>query len=151
MKNLPISKLIFSLIAMILIINILFMPTSNALGDILSQGKDFIEKGNSVSTVLNEQQLIDTSNSIYNILLGVAIGIAVIVAMVLGIKFMMASAGEKGKLKEALIPFVVGCIVVFGSFAIWKVIIILGNNAEDKISVIDTRIANIEYKEMYLR
>ena len=36
---------------------------------------------------------------------------------------MMASAEGKAQIKEMLIPFVVGCIVAFSAFTIWKVMI----------------------------
>lgn len=41
---------------------------------------------------------------------------------------MMASAEDKAKVKESLLPFVVGCVVVFGSFGIWKLLVIFGQN-----------------------
>lgn len=54
---------------------------------------------------------------------------AVVIAMILGIQFMVASASEKAKVKEAIIPFVVGCIVVFGAFTIWKIAVNIGGKA----------------------
>ena len=39
------------------------------------------------------------------------------------------SVEEKANIKEVLVPYVVGCIVIFGAFAIWKLIVtILGNS-----------------------
>ena len=57
----------------------------------------------------------------------VSIGIAVmlIVGTIIGIKFMIASAEEKAKVKEALIPYVVGCAVILGAFTIWEVVVII--------------------------
>ena len=66
------------------------------------------------------QQLTNTSNFIYNILLAIAMIIAMAIGIVIGIKFMMASASEKAEVKELLVPYVVGCIVVFGAMGIWK-------------------------------
>ena len=45
--------------------------------------------------------------------------------MVLGIKFMAASAEDKAKIKESMIPYVVGCIVIYGAFFIWKLAIMV--------------------------
>ena len=40
---------------------------------------------------------------------------------------MVGGAEEKANIKEVLVPYVVGCIVIFGAFAIWKLIVtILG-------------------------
>ena len=36
---------------------------------------------------------------------------------------MVSTAEDKAKVKEALIPYIVGCIVVFSAFIVWKIII----------------------------
>ena len=46
----------------------------------------------------------------------------------MGIKFMIGSVEEKAEIKAALVPFVIGCIVVFGAFGIWKIVVTIGNN-----------------------
>ena len=51
-----------------------------------------------------------------------------IIAGILGIKFMIGSAEEKAQIKDALIPFVIGCIVIFGAFGIWKIFVTMGKN-----------------------
>ena len=122
-------KLTMLVLIIALFSSIFCYSSSYAMGEIISGGKDFL----SASTVINTTQLHTTSNYIYNTLLAVAIVVAVIVAMVLGIQFMVASADEKAKVKEALMPFVVGCIVVFGSFTIWKVAVNIGNKTEGAI------------------
>ena len=81
-----------------------------------------MSKGGDV-TDEQENKLIATSNLIYNILLVIGIGVAVIVSGVLGIKFMIGSVEEKAQIKDQLIPFVIGCIVVFGAFGIWKIVV----------------------------
>ncbi len=63
------------------------------------------------------------SDTIYNTLLLIGMVIAVIIGTIIGIKFMMSSVEEKAKLKEILIVYVVGCIVLVGAFSIWKIII----------------------------
>lgn len=126
-------KMIISLLTIIFIISVFCSPSSQAIGDMMSDGKAFLSKGNSVESTINTTALKSTSDYIYNTLLAIAIIVAVIVAMVLGIQFMIASADEKAKVKEALMPFVAGCIVVFGSFTIWKVAVNIGNSAESEI------------------
>ena len=126
-------KFAMSLLVVILISGMFYSSSSYAMGDIISSGKDFLSKGSKATTVIDEGQLKSTSNEIYNTLLAVAIVVAVIVAMILGIQFMWASADEKAKVKEALMPFVVGCVIVFGSFTIWKVAVNIGNKTEGVI------------------
>lgn len=41
---------------------------------------------------------------------------------------MVASAEDKAKVKEALIPYVIGCAVIFGAFTIWSIAVNLGQN-----------------------
>lgn len=55
----------------------------------------------------------------------VAVCLSVIIGAILGIQFMMASAEDKAKVKEALVPYFVGCIVVFGSYGIWRLCVSL--------------------------
>ena len=52
------------------------------------------------------------------ILQTLGIVIAVIVLMVLGIKYMMGSAEEKAEYKKTMIPYVVGAILIFGATTI---------------------------------
>ena len=91
---------------------------ADTVDDVMSGAKGFLDKGQDV--VIEGTKLQATSNFIYNLLLAIAIVVAVIVGMILGIQFMMAGIDEKAKLKETLIPYVAGCVVVFGAFGIWK-------------------------------
>lgn len=131
-KNIFIKSLV-CIVFIVILSSTFCLPVSHAVGEVFSQGKDFLSKGNSVDDTLDMGQLKDTSNYIYNALLGIAIMVAIIVAMVLGIQFMAASADEKAKVKEAILPFVVGCIVVFGAFTIWKIAVNIGNDAEGAV------------------
>ena len=65
----------------------------------------------------------NVSKSIYNILLVIGIAVAVIMGAILGIKLMVSSAEEKADVKKVLSVYVIGCIVVFGGFAIWKLVV----------------------------
>ena len=130
-------KLIISFIAIVLLVSIFYIPKSHAIGDIMGEGKGFLDASNGENIVINEPVLKDASDSMFNTLLAMAIIIAVIVAMILGIQFMVAAADEKAKIKEALMPFVVGCIIVFGSFTVWRVFIDIGQSAEDSIQGVD--------------
>ena len=67
----------------------------------------------------------DLSNDLYNILLVVGIVIALIIGMILGIQFMTGSVEQKAKVKDSLIPYVAGCVVIFGAFGIWKLVVTL--------------------------
>ena len=69
---------------------------------------------------LNKENLQEFSNQIFIVLFAIGVALSVIIGGILGIKFMMSSAEDKAKVKEIMIPYIVGCIVIFGAFGIWK-------------------------------
>ena len=121
--------LIIMLAVMLLLIIIPIKSNATGLDDIADGASSFIEKGKtSGSATMNASGIKSASDTIYNMLLGVGILIVLVVGSVLGIKFMMASAEDKAKLKEALVPYIVGSIIIFGAFGIWKIAVIIGSN-----------------------
>lgn len=68
------------------------------------------------------------SNTLSNLFIGIGTAVAVIYATILGIKFMSGSMEEKADIKESMIPFIIGCIVLFSAFGIWKIFINIGNS-----------------------
>ena len=52
------------------------------------------------------------------ILQTVGVVAAVVILMVLGIKYMMGSAEEKAEYKKTMIPYIVGAILIFGASTI---------------------------------
>lgn len=93
-----------------------------ALSNIVSGADGFIQNGQGSSKIDNDD-IHNLSDSLYNILLIIGTVIAMIVGVVLGIQFMTGSIEAKSKVKESLIPYVVGCVVIFGAFGIWKLAI----------------------------
>lgn len=100
---------------------------SHTLGEITSEAQSFLNKG-TVAIPFNEGNLKGASDTLFNILLGIGLAAAVIIGIYLGIKFMMSTVEDKAKVKEALIPYIAGCVVVFGAFTIWKLALLLLEN-----------------------
>ena len=100
----------------------LVMQTTYAVDDIIEAGGGFIKKGEQQQQAIQDSQIKTVSDQIYNILLAIGTVIAVIIGAILGIQFMVGSMDEKAKVKESLIPFVIGCVIIFGAFGIWKLI-----------------------------
>lgn len=98
---------------------------TTTIDSVIQEGKDFIGSANTDNPPIDGGDLRDVSDMIYNVLLAVAIVGAVIVSAVLGIKFITGSVEEQVDVKKALTPFIVGCIVAFGAFAIWKLVLTL--------------------------
>lgn len=67
-------------------------------------------------------------NQLIGIITTVGVVVAVVVLLILGIKYMMGSASEKAEYKKTMIPYLVGAILIFGASAITKVVIAIGSN-----------------------
>ena len=92
--------------------------------EIIEEGKSFIDTGKiKAEDKIKQDNLQKMSNTLYNILLVTGILIALIVGMILGIKFIMGGIEEKAEIKTMIIPYIVGCVVVFGAFTIWKIVV----------------------------
>jgi len=99
-------------------------------GEIITEAKGFIEKGEAeANDKISDDSMKSLSNTIYNILLVVGIVIAVMVGLILGIKFIMGSIEEKAEVKNMVIPYIIGCVVLFGAFTIWQIVVELLQSA----------------------
>ena len=48
----------------------------------------------------------------------VGVVVAVVILMVLGIKYMMGSAEEKAEYKKTMLPYIIGAVLIFGATTI---------------------------------
>lgn len=117
------TKKIIIIFSLFILLLSLLTSSAYAIDEIFEQGKTFIEDGEKQENPIEDDELKPLSDTIYNILLAIAIVVAVIVAAILGIYYMVSSVEEQAKIKESLTPYVIGCIVVFGGFGIWKIIV----------------------------
>ena len=125
MKHSAIIKFVkIILIISFLISSIPTFSSASIIDDVFKDGKDFLstEPNSTITNSVDGSKIIGTSKDIYNILVTIGIIIASIIILVLGIQFMTGSIEQKAKVKEMLIPFIVGCIIVFGSLAIWRMV-----------------------------
>lgn len=116
-----------NIIFILFFLMMLFTPISlsaKGLDDVISGGDDFLLASNGENQKLATDKMQDVSNTVYNILLGIGIIIAVVIGTLLGVQYMTSAAEDKAQIKESMIPFIIGCIVVFGAFAIWKALIL---------------------------
>lgn len=124
------AQTIVKIFLIILLFQTITIPKSNASfwGDIFSAGDNFLNQGKTSSNnIINGQAVQDEVEKIYNILFAIGVVLTVLVGAVLGIKFMAGSIEEQAKIKELLMAYIVGCIVVFGTFAIWKIVITIAS------------------------
>ena len=99
---------------------------NQTIDQVMGGAENFISGANTENTI-SQSSLKNTIDLICNILLALGIIVAVVAGAILGVQFMVASADGKAELKERLVPYVVGCVVIFGAFGIWKIVMILIN------------------------
>lgn len=96
--------------------------SANTLDDMIADADNFVSAAGK-SNKINNAELADLSGTIYNIALQIGVAVAVLAGMALGIKFMISGVDEKADVKKALTVYIVGCVVIFGAFGIWKLVV----------------------------
>ena len=121
-------KKIIKILVILILIQIINIPNVNAgyLDEVIRDGDKFISDGREgrkqdSEYAVDDSTLKDTTDQIYNSLLAIGIGLAVILGAILGIQIMWGSIEQQVKAKEMLMPYVAGCSVVFGAFGIWRI------------------------------
>ena len=120
------KKILINVIVIFIIVFNLFIPNvyaDNPLEDIMNKANEFVSNGENGGNVINNAALKDGSNILYNVLLVIGIAVAFIWGMVLGIQFVTGSLGEKADVKKNLIVYVIGCVIIFGAFGIWRLLL----------------------------
>lgn len=77
---------------------------------------------------IDQDKIQDLSGTMYSILLTIAIVVAVVMGSILGLKMLTSSVEEKAEIKEFIMPYVVGCVIIFGAFGIWKLVVTILNS-----------------------
>ncbi len=131
------TKIISIFLIIMLIINVasLFINKTFAakttIDSVFDAANSFITGGqsNKDSNIgLDENKMRDNIGTIYNIFLVAGLIILVIVGIILGINLMFGATEEKAQIKEKLMPYTVGAVVIFGAFVIWKMVMTILNS-----------------------
>lgn len=119
------KKLLINIMVIFIILFNLFIHNAYAgpLQDIMNRAEGFVNNGENGGNVINNDALKEGSNTLYNVLLVIGIAVAFIWGIVLGIQFITGSLGEKADVKKNLIVYLVGCVIIFGAFGIWKLLL----------------------------
>ena len=121
------KKMLFKvcLITLLILCNLSVYSTTcmadSSLDDIMNNGNSFLNAGSESSTMIDQNDLKSLSNFISGVLLTIAIGVTVITGAIMGLNFITQSIEEKAKVKESMVPWIIGIIVSFGAFTIWEV------------------------------
>lgn len=111
------SKLLIISILMIILVSFGMMTVVNATSS-ADKVNDLFTGGSANVTGINT-----VGKNIVSVITTIGIIVAVIVLLILGIKYMMGSASEKAEYKKTMIPYLVGAVLIFGASAIAKAII----------------------------
>lgn len=93
---------------------------------VVDDANGFLQKGQ--ESQIPEETIQNISDTIYSTLLIIGILLAVIVGMGLGIKFITSGIEGKAEVKQILLPYGIGVVVLFGAFAIWKIVLTILQN-----------------------
>lgn len=121
------SKKTMKIISIITILLCVIMAASTCFAELDPKNINGKDSNTDVKAIGN------IGNSIATIIRNVGIVAAVIILMVLGIKYMMGSAEEKAEYKKTMIPYLVGAIVLFAASAIATAVITFSNSVGNSI------------------
>ena len=76
-----------------------------------------------VADTSDSSGLGDIANGIATVVRNVGVIVAVVMLMVIGIKYMMGSAEEKAEYKKVMLPYFIGAILLFAAAGVAQVVI----------------------------
>lgn len=83
---------------------------------------DLIGTMEGVNTPAEDEKVQGVINTIIGLLQIAGTGIALITITMLGIKYLMASPGEKADVKKQIMPILIGCILLFGAVTLMSAV-----------------------------
>ena len=118
-----IKLILITLMTVVLTISMPLYSKALSLEELITNAESFENAGNSegISTGISEDSLQPISNMVSNVLLTIAIGVTVISAAVMAINFTIQSVEDKAKVKESMVPWIIGIFISFGAYGIWQI------------------------------
>ena len=108
------------------------MLVASIAGTVLAVDPNTVLNGLNGNGNVQINDLTKVGNNIVTIIQVVGIIIAVIVLLVIGIKYMMGSASEKAEYKKTMIPYIVGAVLIFAGTSLVRVIYSLSTSVSTK-------------------
>ena len=108
------------------------MLVTSIAGTVLAVDPITVLNGLNGNGNVQTNDLTKVGNNIVTIIQVVGIVIAVIVLLVIGIKYMMGSASEKAEYKKTMIPYIVGALLIFAGTSLVRVIYSLSTSVSTK-------------------
>ena len=123
MKRLICFFVIFLII--LLISQTAFAVTTSEIFD----NEDLKNVGKPSSTMSTSGGVFGAINTVIGLLQIAGTGISVLIVTILGIKYILASVGEKAEIKKQAVPIVIGAILLFGAVNIMAIVENFANNS----------------------
>lgn len=108
------------------------MLVTSIAGTVLAVDPNTVLNGLNGNGNVQTNDLTKVGNNIVTIIQVVGIVIAVIVLLVIGVKYMMGSASEKAEYKKTMIPYIVGAVLIFAGTSLVRVIYSLSTSVSTK-------------------
>ena len=108
------------------------MLVTSIAGTVLAVDPNTVLNGLNGNGNVQINDLTKVGNNIVTIIQVVGIVIAVIVLLVIGIKYMMGSASEKAEYKKTMIPYIDGAVLIFAGTSLVRVIYSLSTSVSTK-------------------
>ncbi len=105
------KKTIFVLLMLIMIVGVCTQSYADA--EIISAAEGIYHGG---SATVNDMKSI--ASKVLGVVQVVGYAVALIILSISGIKYMFAATAEKAKIKEQLVPYAIGAIILFGASVI---------------------------------
>jgi len=129
----------FMLIFMIFMVIVGFMTNINYAADpvppdymgTLKYGMKTISTADTHATS-GGSKIVEIINGFIKLIQVAGSGVAVIVVTILGVKYMLASAGEKADIKKQAMPIVVGCVILFAAVNLVGIVASIGSGLNPK-------------------
>lgn len=119
--KIKIKTIIITLISMILIFSLPIYSNAFSFDSIFGGAQDFITAGSGSSAQgVDESKLKNLSDTVSGVLLTIAVAVTFISIAVMGVNFAIQTVEEKAKIKESMVPWLIGVFVSFGAYGIWK-------------------------------
>lgn len=120
------NKKVLIVLALIGIICLSFGVTAFAAEtvdtDIWGQGQNFIAKGKAGNTIKFDS-VWQELKPVAQIVMGIGLVVLVCVGSVLGVKYMIAGADDKAKVKQKLVWFCVAAALILGATGIFNIVV----------------------------
>ena len=116
MKNKIIAAIITLFLVSLILSSTLFGVYA-ALG--VDNPEDYINQGN---TNIGQGEMKTIGSTIVGIVRAIGTALAVIIIMIIGIKYILGSVEERAQYKQTVMPYIIGAILLFGGAQVTGII-----------------------------